>query len=184
MPKDNNKPLAIALHGMDNRTIKMMALYLEGPCRGIARIGISPETTDVDMFDGDLPASKVLLEKHVQGNRVNPVIVLALTDLELDGVLHIKKPIVKENMLNVLAQAKKLLKAGLSKKEVQPHKPDVLGITDEKKESKTIDFNTDKVETITCEPSVKTADDHKIFTKQPNGEDQFQQLDDWFTSGL
>lgn len=183
MLKNNNKPLAIALHGMDNRTIKMMALYLEGPCGGIARIGISPEIPDVDMFDGDLPASKVLLEKHVQGNRVNPVIVLALTDLELDGVLLIKKPIVKENMLNVLAQAKKLLKAELSKKEAQPLKLDILGRSDDKKESKTIDFNTDRVETIACEPSIK-AEDNKIFTKQPNGEDQFQQLDDWFTSGL
>ena len=35
--KDKRKyPLKVALHGMDGRTYKMMVMYLQGPCKGVA----------------------------------------------------------------------------------------------------------------------------------------------------
>ncbi len=108
------QPLKVALHGMDSRTTKIMVLFLHGPCRDAAII-VNPEDAEVSIFDADVPASKKLLEKHVEENLQKPVIILSLWDVEQEGVLHVKKPINTENMLLVLEQAKKLISTSAKK---------------------------------------------------------------------
>lgn len=107
--KDSKNTLAVALHGMDSRTVKTMGMFLKGPCKGAASIAASPENADVDVFDIDFPASKKMLEQHLMAGKQKPVIILSLWDAEQEGMLHVKKPINAENMLKVLEQAKKLL---------------------------------------------------------------------------
>jgi ABC-type proline/glycine betaine transport system ATPase subunit len=102
------KPLKVALCGMDSRTTKTMALFLHGPCSDAA-IVVNPEDAEVSIFDADLPVSKKLLEKHVEGNLQKPLIILSIWDVMQEGALHLKKPVNTENMSEVLDQAKKLM---------------------------------------------------------------------------
>lgn len=116
--KNNNKPLRVVLHGMDARTTKTMMLFLQGPCRGEAIVVINGEDADADIFDGDKPASKSLIEQHLRENILRPVIVLSLQDFVQEGILHVKKPVSTNDMLLVLDQAKRLI-GDLSKKTVE-----------------------------------------------------------------
>ena len=68
--ESNRKPLKIALHGMDGRFTKIMMLFLQGPCKGVAHVVINAEDADIDVFDGDAPNSKGLLEKYFQKLRL------------------------------------------------------------------------------------------------------------------
>ena len=117
-------PLKVALHGMDDRSIKTMMMFLQGPCRGAAIVVVNPEDADVDIFDGDAPVSKNLLAKHSQENMSKPVIVLSLQDFVQDAVLLLRKPIKSSDMLLVLEQAKGLI-VELSKKVVKIEIPSV-----------------------------------------------------------
>jgi hypothetical protein len=171
------KPLKVALCGMDSRTTKTMALFLHGPCSDAA-IVVNPEDAEVSIFDADLPVSKKLLEKHVEGNLQKPLIILSIWDVVQEGALHLKKPVNTENMSKVLGQAKKLI-ADLARvkvhessisavdldkfKHVQATEEDILellnyGLTNPKKAKLTI-----VVDARIVKP---------------------EELDDWFESGL
>ncbi|MGJ0486806.1 MAG: hypothetical protein ACR65R_20055 [Methylomicrobium sp.] len=105
MSENNKKPLTVALHGMDDRSRKIMMMFLQGPCRGAATV-IDDNEADVDIFDGDTPASKKLLSEHLQAERVKPTIVLSLQDLKHDSVLLVRKPVKTDEMLSALNEAK------------------------------------------------------------------------------
>lgn len=108
MSENNKKPLTVALHGMDDRSRKIMMMFLQGPCRGVATV-IDNNEADVDIFDGDAPASKKLLSEHLQAKRVKPTIVLSLQDFKHEGVLPVRKPVKTDEMLSALNEAKILL---------------------------------------------------------------------------
>lgn len=117
--ENNNKPLKVALHGMDDRSRKTMMMFLQGPCRGIAIVVDNEGDAAVDIFDGDAPVSKNLLVKHLHGGLLKPVIVISLQDFGHEGVLHVNKPVKTADMLLVLSQAKTLIEERLSKKTVE-----------------------------------------------------------------
>ncbi|MGR9035380.1 MAG: hypothetical protein ACU83O_02175, partial [Gammaproteobacteria bacterium] len=98
----------VAIHGMDGRFSQSLMLFLQGPCRGSAII-VNDEDADADIFDADVTESKNLLEKHLQGNVIKPLIVLSLKDFTCEDVFHIKKPVKTENMLWVLDKVKNFL---------------------------------------------------------------------------
>lgn len=104
MDKSRN-PLKVALHGMDARSSKMMALYLQGPCKGIAVV-VANENADVDIFDADsMPGQKLLKERQANGMR-RPVIILSLNPVAYAGVIGVKKPVKTDEMVAALAWAK------------------------------------------------------------------------------
>ncbi len=108
MIEKNGKPLNLTLHAMDSRAVKAMIKFLQGSCKGAAVVVNAAEDADIDVFDADAPASKDLLEAHLQRILVKPVIVLSLQDFAQEGVLSIKKPAQPDAMLIILEQAKQL----------------------------------------------------------------------------
>ena len=115
--KNNVSPLKIALHGMDNRLTKTMMLFLQGPCEGFAIVVNTGDDADVDLFDADASASRELLNQHLQHRINKPVIVQSLNDFPHEGVLQLKKPIKREDMLAVLKNAKTMAAQFASKVE-------------------------------------------------------------------
>lgn len=101
-------PLKVAIHGMDDRFSKSLMYFLQGPCKGVA-IVVNDEDADADIFDGNVSESKNLLEKHLRGNVIKPLIVLSLKDTTYEGVFHIKKPVKPEDMLLTFRKVKNLL---------------------------------------------------------------------------
>lgn len=133
MSENNKKPLTVALHGMDDRSCKIMMMFLQGPCRGAAMV-IDDDEADVDIFDGDTPASKKLLSQHLEAERQKPTIVLSLHDFQYEGVLQIRKPVKTDAMLSALNEAKILL-ANFAKKKGQ--KQAVLATVEAEEEEET-----------------------------------------------
>lgn len=106
MRNKNGKALPVALHGMDRRTYKTLAMYLAGPCKGAAVVA-EDEDALVDIIDADLINAKPLLEARLARTPQRPVIVLSLEKLQLDGVISVKKPVQTKQMLAALELAKK-----------------------------------------------------------------------------
>jgi len=111
MSNINKRPLKVALHGMDNRANKMMAMYFQGPCKGAALLVPDQENADVDMFDGDVPASKKIMTSYLQKPLLRPMIILSLQEFVHEGAFHIKKPVNVDDMLRVIVDTKKFANA-------------------------------------------------------------------------
>lgn len=101
-------PLRVALYGMDGRTYKMMVMYLQGPCKGMAAVAEEIDA-EVDVIDADFVNVEALLEQKRAQNSTRPVIVLSLQELKLDNVLHVKKPVKTGDMLDALIKAEEML---------------------------------------------------------------------------
>ncbi len=106
MRNKNSKALPVALHGMDRRTYKTLAMYLTGPCKGAAVV-VEEEDALVDIIDADLINARPLLEARLARTPPRPVIVLSLEKLHLDGVIHVQKPVQTKEMLSALKLARK-----------------------------------------------------------------------------
>lgn len=111
----NKSPLKVALHGMDERSCKMMTMYLQGPCKGVAAV-VSIGNADADIFDADSISGQKLLNEYLAKNIEKPVIVLSLNEISLPNVLAVKKPVKTDEMLAALAKAKSLLEQRVQKK--------------------------------------------------------------------
>ncbi|MDD5271372.1 MAG: hypothetical protein PHU14_01510 [Methylovulum sp.] len=104
----NKNPLKVALHGMDERSYKMMAMYLQGPCKGAAMV-VNGQSAEVDIFDADSLTGQQLLKAHFDKKSPKPVIILSLNEQGLEQGLRVKKPVKTEDMLSAIAQARGLL---------------------------------------------------------------------------
>jgi len=102
----NKNPLKVALHGMNERSYKMMAMYLQGPCKGAALV-VNSNNSEVDIFDGDSVAGQDLLREHFESKSNRPAIILSLNDNpQTNNGFWIKKPVKTDDMIAVLAKAK------------------------------------------------------------------------------
>ncbi len=101
-------PLKVALHGMDGRSYKMMSMYLQGPCKGVAVV-VDQGNEDVDIFDLDGVNGGGLITAYLEKNTQKPVIVLSLHERTIENVLMVKKPVKIDDMLAALSKAKALL---------------------------------------------------------------------------
>ncbi len=130
---DNIKnPLKVALHGMDARSGKMMAMYLQGPCKGMA-IVVAAANADVDIFDADSISGRQLLNACHAKDMHRPIIAMSLNQLDYAQVIAIKKPVKTDDMLAALATAKTMLGAagGTPDKLNQNHRVDQKVAKDE-----------------------------------------------------
>lgn len=116
MKVDTKAPIAIALFGMDARTVKTMEMYLKGPCQGIAVV-VDERLAQVDMIDADHPKAKDILDARRAANPGRPLILLSLQTLRIDNALFIKKPVTVGQMLDVLSQIKAILNPRKSRTE-------------------------------------------------------------------
>jgi len=121
----DERPLTVRLHGMDSRTVKTMMMFFSGPCNGVARV-VDTEDADVDIFDGDAPNSKKLMTEHLITALTRPVIVLSLTEIINQGVVHVKKPIKTMDMIDALSRAKASLKSKPPIDELEIVQPSLL----------------------------------------------------------
>ncbi|MDD5274616.1 MAG: hypothetical protein PHR16_00865 [Methylovulum sp.] len=143
----NKSPLKVALHGMDGRSYKMMAMYLQGPCKGVAVV-VNQGNEDIDIFDVDGVNGGSLIAEHLTKNTQKPVIVLSLNERIIENVLMVKKPVKIDDMLGALSKAKSLLQRPAQ----QIKKQDVVGnkvndsdqIADEKPVLKKFVLDTDE----------------------------------------
>jgi hypothetical protein len=106
--ENNDKPLKLALHGMDSRVSNTMMLFLQGPCNGAAYTVVDADDADVDVFDGDSQYSRGILETFSQDGLNKPAIVFSMQENFVHAeALVVKKPIKAPDMLQALAKAKK-----------------------------------------------------------------------------
>lgn len=119
-------PLKVALHGMDERSQKMMMMFLHGPCKGIAVV-VNDHNAEADIFDADMFNGQKLLDERVTQKTAKPIIVLSLHDRQWENALHVKKPIKTDEMVAVLSRAKLLFfehtKQALKQSIALPDKP-------------------------------------------------------------
>lgn len=109
--KTNQRPLQLALHGMDERTQKMMVMFLQGPCQGGGMVVANSLDAQANVIDGDLSRSQSLLTDIMDKQPEKPVIVLSLQDgqSEQEKLIYVKKPVTSTRMLAALEQAKNFI---------------------------------------------------------------------------
>ena len=118
MSNINKRPLQIALHGMDDRATKMLAMYFKGLCNGAAVLAPNREDADVDMFDADVLPSKKILDTYLKEHLIRPVIALSVEEISQKGVFYIRKPVSVDDMLRVIAEAKKVITKDAKKSQI------------------------------------------------------------------
>lgn len=99
------RPVKVALHAMDERSVRTMTMYLQGPCKGAAMV-VDEVSADCDIYDGDNINAKKLLAERVNGSSTRQVIVLSLHGVKLNNVIVVRKPVKSEDMLGALAEVK------------------------------------------------------------------------------
>ena len=97
-------PLKVALHGMDERSFKMMTMYLQGPCKGVAVV-VNDNNAEIDIFDADTINGEKLLSERLKEKSHRPIIILSLHDRKQENVFHVKKPVKTDDMLTALSKA-------------------------------------------------------------------------------
>jgi len=153
MKNKNNKPLQVALYGMEERAYKTMSMYLKGPCKGVA-IVVDEFAADVDLIDADHIKAKDLLEGRKAKSPSRPIIVLSLEEILLPDTIYVKKPVTTADLVAAFKQAAIMLNTAAKAKKVKgdreqqaPIKPDLNAIKNldnsspksKKTESKRID---------------------------------------------
>jgi len=123
MQHNHKKTLKVALPGMNEKAQKMLAMYLQGPCKSAGVVIAGSGDAEVDIIDIDLPEGKIILEKKQITESNIPSIVLSLANINSinsDAIFHIKKPITQEAMLNALDSAKGHILNNSNKTKSQP----------------------------------------------------------------
>ena len=183
----NKNLLKVALYGMDDRTHKTMTLFLQGPCKDAAVVVADLNASDIAIFDGDLPASKKIMEKYFQENTTKPVLIMSLRDLNVEGVIHVKKPVNTESMLKALETARKQIEK-LTKKRLNQAAYSTQSIEDKKQTNK-LAVSTQ----TTSEQEILGSSDNALLAKHqdPNivppaitdGKNEYKDwFDTWFDS--
>jgi len=115
----NNQKIQVALFGMDTRASKVMTMYLNGPCKGIAVV-VDESTADIDIIDGDSIKFKEILEERNAKAPGKGMIVLALQPVTVEGAVYVKKPIESEGLTAALKKVQIELAKQKKKNSSQP----------------------------------------------------------------
>ncbi|MGZ8095399.1 MAG: hypothetical protein ACXW0L_05610 [Methylosarcina sp.] len=125
--------LKVALLGMDERTKKILTMYLQGPCKEAGVIVVDDGHAEVDIIDIDLPGGKIILNRKRDNGSELPSIALSLRDansISSDSIFYIKKPVTHDALLNALDQSKKYISSRSNK--ISRNSPDTeAGLPDE-----------------------------------------------------
>jgi len=116
--------LAVSLYGMDGRTHKTMTLFIQGPCKGVAKI-VEEHKADVDIIDADAVDARVTLDHCLARKPLRPIIILSLEKLKIEHTIFVEKPAKIEAMLAAFKEAKDTLKGKKKKptKLIEPEGP-------------------------------------------------------------
>lgn len=107
---DNHGRLKVSLHGMNERTRKMISGYLELCCKDIAYV-VGESESEAEIIDIDLSYSREMLEKNLSKPAIKPIIVLSINEVLLDQVIYVKKPVEVHSIVTAIKKVKtKLLK--------------------------------------------------------------------------
>ena len=104
MTHKGNKPLNVALYGMDERCYKTMIMFLQGPCKGAAVV-VDALDADIDIIDADFATAKDIFDERRKNTPDRPIIAMSLEDLKLENTIFLKKPVSTEGMLAALEQS-------------------------------------------------------------------------------
>ena len=102
MSSENERPINVALFGMDERTTAAIKNYLAGPCEGLAIVAADENKADVDIIDADYTKAKDVLDERKENNPNRPIILLSLEELFLEGTIFVQKPIQEDELISVL----------------------------------------------------------------------------------
>jgi hypothetical protein len=172
--KESKKPLSVALRGMDSRTVKTMKLFLFGPCDRVADVVANPEEAEIDIFDADIPTSKIILDQFASEEPSKPYIVLSVMEYEHEKALFVKKPLNTDSMLKVLAIAKKQL-IEIEKSNARKAKfEQITEVVKDDADGNDVEKNNDK----TISPGMTGELIEKYI--DPKVADVLKEVDDWF----
>ena len=115
MKSKDNKPLNIALYGMDGRSHKTMVMYLQGPCKGIGVV-VDELDAEIDIIDADYIKARELMDDRKSKTPDRPIILLSLEELFIDGTIYVKKPVQTVELVEALNKAKAILNGEKLKK--------------------------------------------------------------------
>ena len=115
MKSNNNKPLNVALYGMDGRSHKTMVMYLQGPCKGVG-IVVDEFDAEIDIIDADSFKAKELMDGRKSKTPDRPMILLSLEELNIEGTIYVKKPVQTDELVGALNKAKLMLDGEKPKK--------------------------------------------------------------------
>ncbi len=121
MKNKNQTSLKVALYGMDQRSYKMMSLYLKGPCKGLATV-VNETEAEIDLLDADHIKARELLDQLQSKTPTRPIIILSLEEIRLEGTIYVKKPVKMNDIIAALKLAKESLGARSKKNKVTPIK--------------------------------------------------------------
>ncbi len=99
-----NAPIPIALFGMDDRAVKTLIMYLQGPCQGVAVV-VDEFDAAVDVIDADHMRARDILQERQTKAPNRPIILLSLQPLSIAGTLHVNKPVQADELINALKQS-------------------------------------------------------------------------------
>jgi len=97
----NISPIKVALFGMDTRASKTLALYLKGPCKGIAEV-VTETEAEVDIIDADFATAGEILQQRRQQSPKRPIVLLSLQSINIENTYFLQKPIKSENLVAIL----------------------------------------------------------------------------------
>jgi len=125
MKSKNNKPINVALYGMDGRSHKTMVMFLQGPCKGIGVV-VNELDAEVDIIDADSLKAKELMDDRKSKTPERPIILLSLEELLIEGTIYVKKPIQTDELIEALKKAKTMLNEEKPKKaQVSPEQESI-----------------------------------------------------------
>lgn len=121
-------PLRLAFQGMDERTVKLFRMFLQGPCRKQAELVSDGQAADACLIDMDVQRATELLERErkIHPDRVR--ILLALNDCTSSPEeVFVKKPVQTESMLQAIRRVREILESRRSKEaERAKSEPDTI----------------------------------------------------------
>jgi hypothetical protein len=109
-------PLRLAFQGMDERTVKLFRMFLQGPCRKQAELVDDGQAADACLIDMDVQRATELLhrERKIHPDRV--LILLALNDCTSSPEeVFVKKPVQTESMLQAIRRVREILESRRSR---------------------------------------------------------------------
>jgi hypothetical protein len=114
MKRKSKIPIRIALYGMDERAAKMISMYLQGPCKGVAEV-VDEADAEMDIIDADFVRAKDELEQRQSKTPERPIILFSLEELNVEGTFFVKKPVQASELVAAIYQAYASITEGKTK---------------------------------------------------------------------
>ncbi|MEN8260813.1 MAG: hypothetical protein ABFS02_09550 [Pseudomonadota bacterium] len=138
MKDKEQRPLRVALHGMNHRSARTMEMFFQGPCKNIAVI-VSDDQAEADVIDMDAYNAGEKFQALRAKNPERPIITLSLKDPAVGNVFYVKKPITVSDMLAVIGQVQSKLNAVKADIDARKNESVVIGQRSSIREASQID---------------------------------------------